>query len=155
MRPFARSEKPHAFQQRSIRHASRGKNNLLPWRKVISVVNLVRILNAHGCEPVQHFIARWYLVFINSKTIRIEYEPRLYLAVQTLHRRRRDNSLRRAADSHQRVNVCPGDRGRNTCRKVTIRNQTNASTCGSHVRNQFFVSRTIEHNHREVFNVAA
>src|SRR5215204_3956426 len=67
MRAFAGPEKPHTLQQRSIRYTSRRENNLLPGRQIVRIVNLLRILDSHARQPIEHFIGRWHLVFINSK----------------------------------------------------------------------------------------
>src|SRR5215213_4529957 len=140
MRPLARSEKAHTLQQRTISHTSRSKDDLLPRREIIRVVNLVRILYAHRRQPVEYLLARRHLVFVYTQTIRIEHEPRLDLTVQTLHRRGSDNAFGRAADSHQRMDICSSNCRRNTRREVAIRDQTNASAGRSHVVNEFFVS---------------
>src|SRR6185369_16524375 len=126
MRPLARTEKPHTLQQRTVSHPSRSKDDLLSRREIIRVVNLVGILDAHRLQTSEHLLPRRHLVFINAESIRIEHESRLYLAIQTLHRRGGDHAFGRAADSHQRMDIRSRNCRRDTRREITIRYQTNA-----------------------------
>ena len=59
MRPFPGAEKAHTLQQCPISHASRRKNDLLPGRQIVCIVNLLRILDSHGRQTIEHFFRRY------------------------------------------------------------------------------------------------
>src|SRR6266404_5188381 len=59
MRPLACSKKPHTFQERAVRDASRSKDNFLTRRKIVCVIDLIRIVNSHCLQSIQnHFPGR-------------------------------------------------------------------------------------------------
>src|SRR4030095_127878 len=100
MRALAGAKEADAFEQSTVRHASRCKNNLLSGCEVVCVIDLIRIAYAHRLEPAKDCFTRRHLVFIDAKFICIEDQAGLNLAIQTLHRSRSDNTLRRPANSH-------------------------------------------------------
>src|SRR5216684_3538384 len=83
-------EEPHALQQVSIRHARACKNHFLAGRQILGVVNALRILYAHFCQPFG--------------VLRLaHHQPRQNLPIQAAQGRRRQHALGRTARAHHRM----------------------------------------------------
>src|SRR5690606_26464610 len=121
MGAFSRTKEPYAAKQRTVGYACCGENDLFARRKIVRVVDLVRVGDTHFIKAFHYFMNRRHLALINAKTLGVEYELCLDLAVQTLHRGGGDNSFRRAANTHECVDVRARNSSRDTGRKVAVR----------------------------------
>src|SRR5215813_1008444 len=155
MRSLAGAKKPNAFQERAIGNASRSKDDLLSRGEVVGIVDFLWIIDAHRAQPVQHLLSRWHLVLINAKTIRIENQTRLNLAVQAFHGGSSDYAFRRTTDTHQRMNIGAGNRGGNTSRQIAVRNKTYTCTGRADFIDQLLVPLAIQNDDCQILNVPA
>src|SRR5712692_84088 len=154
MRAIAGAEETHAAHERSVGHTRGRENDLLAWREIVGVVNLVRIGYAHRLQALDDLRRGRHFVFIHAESIRIENQARLNLAVQTLDRRGGQHAFGRAPNTDTRVNICACYRRRNSGREIAVRDQTNARARGAGVIDYLFVSRAIQIDHGQVFDVA-
>src|SRR5258708_35741881 len=111
MGALAGTKETHPAHQSSVSYAGGRENDLLAWRKVIRVVNLLRISYAHRLKPLDYLLGRRYFAFIDPQPVGIENQTRLNLAVQTFYCRRGQYAFGRTADTDTGVNVCACNRG--------------------------------------------
>src|SRR5712691_1368340 len=154
MRAIARAEETHATHQRSVSHTGGREDDFLARRKIVSIVSLVRIADAHRLQTLDDLSRGRHFVFVYAESFRIENQTRLNFSVQTLDRRGGQHSFGRAADTDTRVNICARYRRRNSGREIAVRDQTNARAGGAGVVDYLFVARPIQNDHGQVFDVA-
>ena len=77
------------------------------------------------------------------------------LAVQTPHRRGRQDPFRRAAGAHDRVDSRADDRRRDAGRQVAVADQANAGPGGADLVDQLLMARPVEHRDDEIDHAAA
>src|SRR3989440_12371460 len=147
MGALARAEEANAAHQRSISDAGGRKDDLLPRREIVRVVDLVWIGYSHRFQAFNHFFRSRHLVAIDAEPLGIENQSRLNLAVQTLDGRGSQDAFGRAADTDTCVDVGARDRGGNPGGKITVGDQANARARRWHVVNDFLVSLSIENDY--------
>src|SRR5690606_38303252 len=96
-----------------------------------------------------------HLALINAKTLGVEYELCLDLAVQTLHRGGGDNSFRRAANTHECVDVRARNSSRDTGRKVAVRDKADPRTSCANLFNELLMTAAIEADDRQIVDISA
>src|SRR5882724_4308871 len=67
MRSLACSKKPHTFQECAVRDTSRGKDDFLTRRKIVCVIDLIRIVNSHCLQSIQNHFPGRNLALVDAK----------------------------------------------------------------------------------------
>src|ERR1700687_2258936 len=105
MRALAGAEETNATHQRSDGDPGGREDNFLAGRKVVRVVSLVRIGDAHRLQALDDLRGGRHFALVYAESVRIETQTRLDFSVQTLDRRGGQHAFGRAAYTDTRVNI--------------------------------------------------
>ncbi len=113
---------------------------MLAGREILGFIDAILVFDSHALQAL-------FLIGLHD-------QPAQHIAVETANRRRRDHSLGCAAGAHHCVYAGSDDCSRDSGRKITVANQSNASARRPDIRDQLFMARTIEHHHHQVVHIA-
>ena len=122
----------HAVEERAVRHAGRGDEDVLARDEI------VRVQDGRRVEPgVEQRLA---LVVVARP------EPSLDAAADALERRGRDDAFRRAADAVEHVDARARLRRGDRRRDVAVADQADARAGLAQLRDQLVVAVALEHD---------
>src|SRR6202008_2775781 len=107
--------------------------------EVFGLIDAVLIFDAHAGQAL-------LLFGLHDQTAE-------HIAVETANGSRRDHPLGSATRAHDCVHAGANDGRGDSGGKVAVTDQANARPCRSDIGNQLFMTRTVEHDDDQIFDV--